>query len=88
MPATASHMTNGNVQTATAANGDKTLVVTYHGGQQTITVPPSAPVVKVAPATYSALRVGESAFIVVMPGAAGLTAAYVNVGLGGIKLAM
>jgi hypothetical protein len=88
MPATASHMTNGNVQASTAANGDKTLVVTYKGGQQTIIVPPTAPVVKVAPATYAALRTGESAFIVALPGAAGLTAAYVNVGLGGIKLAM
>jgi hypothetical protein len=88
MPATASHMTNGNVQASTAANGDKTLVVTYKGGQQTILVPPTAPVVKVAPATYAALRTGESAFIVALPGAAGLTAAYVNVGLGGIKLVM
>jgi hypothetical protein len=88
MPMTASHMTNGDVQASTAANGDKKLVVTYKGGEQDIIVPPSAPVVKVAPATYAALRTGESAFIVVLPGASGLTAAYVNVGLGGIKLAM
>jgi ABC-type Fe3+-hydroxamate transport system substrate-binding protein len=90
MPAkhTASTMTNGNIQAATAQDGNKTLVVTYKGGQQTIDVPPTAPVVKVAPATYAALKPGESAFIVALPGAAGLTAAYVNVGLGGIKLAM
>ncbi len=88
MPMTASHMTNGNVQSSTAANGDKTLVVTYKGGEETIILPKTAPVVKVAPATYAALRTGESAFVVAIPDAAGLTAAYVNVGLGGTKLPM
>jgi hypothetical protein len=85
---TASSMTNGNVQVATAAAGDKQLVVTYTGGQQTIMVPPSAPVVKLAPASFAAIQTGDSVFIVAEPAAGQLTALRVVIGTNGTKLAM
>jgi hypothetical protein len=90
MPArkTASSMTNGDVREEAATSGDKQLVVTYKGGEQTILVPPSAPVVQVAPAGFAALHAGDSVFVVAAPAAGGLTALYVNVGTGGTKLAM
>jgi len=44
-PASHSRMTNGTVQ----KSGGTTLVLNYHGGSQTISVPPNVPVTEVAP---------------------------------------
>ncbi|MDE8345856.1 MAG: hypothetical protein POH28_06745 [Acidocella sp.] len=88
VPTTKSSMTNGDVTTAASTGGSKTLIVTYKGGHETILVPPTAPVVTVAPATISAAKDGASVFIVATPAADGLVAAYVNTATGGIKLAM
>jgi hypothetical protein len=85
---TASSMTNGNVQEATSAAGDKELVVTYKGGEQTIMVPNSAPVVKLAPANFAAIQTGDPVFIVAQPAAGQLTALRVVIGTNGTKLAM
>jgi hypothetical protein len=90
MPArkTASSMTNGNVQTAKSAAGDKELIITYTGGQQAILVPPSAPVVKLAPASFAAMQAGDPVFVVAQPAGSQLTALYIVIGAHGTKLAM
>jgi hypothetical protein len=85
---TASSMTNGNVHTASGMGGAKQLTVTYTGGQQTITVPRSAPVVALAPGNRADLSTGASVFVVAVPGASGLRANRVVVGLDGVKLPM
>lgn len=85
---TKSSMTNGDVSTAATTGDTKTLMVSYKGGTEKILVPPTAPIVTIAPATMDAAKPGASVFIVAIPGPSGLTAAYVNTATGGIKLAM
>ena len=52
-----STMTNGTVGSVTGTSG-RTLTVTYKGGQQTIVVPPNAPVVTFEPGSRSMLIPG------------------------------
>jgi hypothetical protein len=58
-----STMTNGSIATATAKGGTKQLTVTYKGGEQTIFVPPTAPIVKVQPGAVSDLKIGDGVFV-------------------------
>src|SRR6202051_1486778 len=51
--ATASSLTNGTVAAVAAQNGAQQLTVTYKGGQQTILVPPTAPIVAYHPGTMA-----------------------------------
>lgn len=56
-------MTNGTVANAAGAGGTKTLTVTYKGGQQTILVPPTAPIVAFQPGTMADVVVGKTVFV-------------------------
>jgi hypothetical protein len=71
-PAAAS-MTNGTVQTA-GKSRLLTLTVTYKGGQQTVQVPPSTPVVTLEPGTKSLLHPGAK-IVAFGPVAAGIVQA-------------
>ena len=79
-----SSMTNGNVSTATGEGNAQKLTVTYKGGQQTIIVPLSAPIVLLHPADRSALASGDKVFAVVMKDGSALDAKLVAVGTGGV----
>jgi hypothetical protein len=58
-----STMTNGSVA-ATSAKGEvKQLTVTYKGGEQTILVPPTAPIVTFEPGAQSDLKAGTTVFV-------------------------
>jgi hypothetical protein len=57
-------MTNGTVAAADAKGGAKQLTVTYKGGEQTILVPPTAPVVTPQPDTMANLVKGKVVFII------------------------
>jgi hypothetical protein len=91
---THSSMTNGSVTAAkdlpgaVTASGDRQIVVTYKGGTQTVLLPPTAPINNVQPAQKSAMAKGAEVFVVVEPGAGGLTADYVLVATGDARLAM
>src|SRR6478752_6469516 len=56
--AVTSSMTNGTVAGAGASGGGKQITVTYKGGKQIVLVPPTAPVVTVAPGGKSDVTVG------------------------------
>ena len=79
-----SAMTNGNVQSATGQSGAKTLTVTYKGGQKTITVPSTVPVVTLKPASRSILTTGAPVFVNAMKDGATITAGFVGVGQDGV----
>ncbi len=76
-------MTNGNVSTASSAGGAKQLTVTYKGGEQSIHVPPTAPVVTFQPGTMADAAVGATVFIVASNDEGKLTANSVNIGTPG-----
>ena len=82
---TASSMTNGNVDAATDKAGAKQLTVSYKGGQQTIVVPPTAPIVALQPAEISALKTGDTVFVVAAEDAGKLNAGFVAFGTQGVK---
>ena len=76
-------MTNGTVSQVLSTNGH-TLVVTYKGGQQTITVPDATPVTTFELADKAALSVGAHVVIHAMKADDGtLTAGFVSVGKDG-----
>jgi hypothetical protein len=56
-------MTNGNVSAADAKGGAKQLTVTYKGGEQSILVPPTAPVVSFVPGAMADVTKGSTVFI-------------------------
>ena len=58
-----STMTNGTVSSAGASGGAKQITVTYKGGKQIVLLPPTAPVVMVAPGAKSDVTVGTVVFI-------------------------
>jgi hypothetical protein len=76
-----STMTNGTVSSAGASGGAKQITVTYQGGEQVVTVPPTAPVVAVAPGGKSDVIVGKVVFINAVRQDGQLSAAAVFVGL-------
>jgi hypothetical protein len=57
-----STMTNGTVGDLKVSNG-RTLILTYKGGEQTVYVPPGAPVITYAPATVAAVENGAHVII-------------------------
>ena len=77
-------MTNGNVQAASDQGGAKRLTVTYNGGQQTILVPPTAPIVAFQPADRSVAMKGAHVFIHASEAAGQQTADFVAVGKDGL----
>ena len=78
-------MTNGNVSASAAQNGVKQLTVTYNGGQQTIVVPPTAPIVSLLPGTLSDVPKGAYVFVDAAQNGSSLTAQLVAAGVGGLK---
>jgi hypothetical protein len=76
-----SAMTNGTVASAAASGRGKQITVTYKGGQQIILVPPTAPVVMVAPGVKSDVTVGTFVFINAVQKDVKASAAAVFVGL-------
>ena len=77
-------MTNGNVSASASGNGVKRLTVTYQGGQQTIVVPPTAPIVNLVPGTISDLSQGAYVFVDGARDGSALTAGLVAAGVGGL----
>jgi hypothetical protein len=76
-----STMTNGTVSSAGASGGAKQVTVTYQGGEQVVTVPPTAPVVTVVPGGKSDVTVGKAVFINAVRQDGQLSAGAVFVGL-------
>jgi len=76
-----STMTNGTVSSARASGGAKQITVTYQGGEQIVLVPPTAPVVTVAPSSKSDVTVGKFVFINAVRQDGQLSAGAVFVGL-------
>ena len=77
-------MTNGSVATATAKGGIKQLTVTYKGGEQTILVPPTAPIVTLQPGAVSDLKVGDGVFVNAIADGGKTTAGLILVGSDGV----
>ena len=80
-----STMTNGSVAAAASQGGSKKLTVSYKGGEQTILVPPTAPVVTLSPGTMADVKQGSAVFIVAMKDAGKVEANMVAVGKNGVK---
>jgi hypothetical protein len=78
-------MTNGNVSASTSGNGVKNLKLTYQGGEQTIVVPPTAPIVNLVPGTISDLSKGAYVFVDGARDGSALTAGLVAAGVSGLK---
>ena len=78
-------MTNGNVSASSSKSGVKHLTVTYQGGQQTILVPPTAPIVNLLPGTIGDLSKGAFVFVDAAQNGNSLTAGLVAAGVGGLK---
>lgn len=58
-----STMTNGTVSATGAKGGTKEITVSYKGGQQTILVPPTAPIVGFEPDTFADVTKGKVVFV-------------------------
>jgi hypothetical protein len=80
-----SAMTNGNVEAASGKDGAKVITVSYKDGKQTITVPPTAPIVSFQPGDKSAVKKGETVFVSASEDAGKITANFVAVGTEGVK---
>jgi hypothetical protein len=66
-----STMTNANVDTVVQGTSGRDLKLSYKGGTNTITVPATAPVVTLAPATRADLTPGKKVFVVAVPKSTG-----------------
>jgi hypothetical protein len=84
-PSVSTKMTNGNVSASTSANGVKHLTLTYQGGEQSVLVPPTAPIVNLVPGTISDLSKGVYVFVDAAQNGSSLTAGLVAAGVGGLK---
>lgn len=79
-----STMTNGDVAAAKSSDGVKRLTVTYKGGEQTIIVPPTAPIVKFRPGAKADATDRSHVFIKASETGGKITADVVAVGVGGV----
>jgi hypothetical protein len=80
-------MTNGAVSASASNGGVRYLTVTYNGGQQSVLVPPTAPIVKLLPETKAGLSIGAYVFVdAAQNGGGSLTAGLVAAGVGGLKV--
>lgn len=80
-----SSMTNGSIAASSSGNGVKTLTVTYKGGQQTILVPPTAPIVTFRAGSSADLTQGAPVFVQAFTNGGGASAGLVMVGMDGVK---
>ncbi len=78
-------MTNGTVSNDSGGGQAKRLTVTYKGGQEHIVVPPTAPVVALAPGAKSDVSKGDAVVVVEAKDATRPTAAAVLCGVDGVK---
>jgi Domain of unknown function (DUF5666) len=80
-----SMMTNGTVTGVVTATSGRELSLKYKDGSQTITVPPSTPIVTFAPAERADLKPGAPVFLAATKNADGkFTAGRVTVGKDGV----
>jgi hypothetical protein len=79
-----STMTNGSVTAEAAEGGVKRLTVTYKGGEQTILVPPTAPIVNLQPGTVSDLKPGDIVFMIAIADGGRTTAKLILAGSDGV----
>jgi hypothetical protein len=79
-----STMTNGSVAVTMAKHGAEQLKLTYKGGEQTILVPPTAPVVKLQPGAASDLKPGDTVFVNASADNGKTTAELILVGSSGV----
>jgi hypothetical protein len=79
-----STMTNGSVTAETAKLGAKQFKITYKGGEQTILVPPTAPIVNLQFGTVSDLKPGDIVFVNAIVDAGTTTAKLILVGSDGV----
>ena len=77
-------MTNGNVAATSDAGGAKRLTVTYNGGQQSILVPPTAPIVAFQPSDRAAVIPGAHVFVRAAETGGTATAQFVAIGQNGL----
>jgi hypothetical protein len=77
-------MTNGNVGAVSQQAGAERITVTYNGGEQTILVPPTAPIVAYQPAEQSAMMTGAHVVIRASEAGGKVTADQVAVGKDGL----
>jgi hypothetical protein len=82
-PKVSSTMTNGSVAGMAGPGGSQKLTVTYDGGQQTILVPPTAPIVTFVPGAMSDVTAGSTVFVNGLSDGKTITAAAVAVGVDG-----
>ena len=79
-------MTNANIAKVDEVGADRVLKVDYKGGEQTISIPPSATVVLIDKATPDQLATGRKVFIVTKKQDDGsVVAAAVVIGAEGVK---
>jgi hypothetical protein len=79
-------MTNANIAKVDEVGADRVLRVDYKGGEQTISIPPSATVVLIDKATPDQLATGRKVFIVTKKQDDGsVVAAAVVIGAEGVK---
>jgi hypothetical protein len=78
-------MTNGTVAAAKSQNGAQQLTVTYNGGQQTVVVPPTAPIVMYHPGSMAEVTQGAAVFVNGVKDGDGVTANTVAVGVDGVR---
>ncbi|USU05610.1 hypothetical protein NF699_02600 [Sphingomonadaceae bacterium OTU29LAMAA1] len=79
-----SSMTNASVTSKVKGVNGQTVNLSYNGGQKTITIPPSAPVVSFASATPADLKPGAKVFIGAESAGGKLVAHQVVVGKNGV----
>jgi hypothetical protein len=84
-PTVSTKMTNGNVSASTSGNGVRHLTVTYQGGQQSVLVPPTTPIVNLVPGTISDLAKGAYVFVYAAQDGSSVTAGLVAAGVRGMK---
>jgi hypothetical protein len=77
-------MTNGDVGSVSQQGGAERITVTYNGGEQTILVPPTAPIVAFEPADHSAVVTGAHVFIRGSKDGGKVTADEIAIGKGGL----
>lgn len=83
-PKVASTMTNGNVASGTTTSAGKQITVSYGKGTAKILVPPTAPIVRLQPATQAIVAAGQKAFVVASQAGGTLDARMVAVGKNGL----
>jgi len=79
-----STMTNGSATAGTAKGGARQFKITYKGGEQTILVPPTAPVVNLQFGVVSDLKPGDIVFVNAIVDGGTTTAKLILVGSDGV----